>query len=242
MLQTSIVCATYKRFDHFRELVDSVRVSFPKGSYEIVAVSSDPVGSSKYDWMKSQPDVVTISAGVRNEGEHRSRSLYSYENIGLKHASGEWMFVTNDDTKIEHDFHTVLTQMEKEWDVIMVNGHLGDVGLGCRTAVIGDVTPPDGATRPLYLYDFTVIRRSVYERIGWLDEGLDWFGKGFDLAMACETANPPLRVCYSSSLRVNHSISPENRFPPHYVRDFRYATDKWNSWCAKNNWKYNWPW
>lgn len=164
-------------------------------------------------------------------------------------ASGNWVFVTNDDTEFDPMFYwKFISVTEKNtiplseaYDVVMVNGHLGDVGLGCRTAVIGHITPPGGPQRPLYLYDFTIIRKSVYDRIGYLDEGLDWFGKGFDLAMACETC-PGLRICYESDLKVNHAIAAENRRPPHYARDFQYATLKWNKWCAERGWSYSWPW
>lgn len=239
--KVSIVVATYERLDHFRKLVESVRHAFPKEAYEIIAVSSDPVHGEKMEWMVAQPDINVVQAGTRMPGEHRKGSLYAFENIGIKMATGDWIFVTNDDTEIDKDFYTVLAGMECEWDVIMVNGHLGEVGLGCRTAVIGHVGPPSGRSRPLYLYDFTVIRRQVYERIGYLDEGLDWFGKGFDLAMACETATG-LRICYISDLKVNHAIAAENRRPPHYARDFQYATDKWTKWCALKGWEFSWPW
>lgn len=239
--KVSIVCATYGRLDHFQKLVASIRAAFPKEAYEIIAVTSDPLHGEKMEWLVAQPDINVIPAGTRMPGQHRSMSLYAFENIGLKAATGDWIFVTNDDTEIDPFFYTVLVPMADKWDVIMVNGHLGEVGLGCRTAVIGTITPPGGPERPLYLYDFTIIRKSVYERIGYLDEGLDWFGKGFDLAMACETG-PNLRICYGSDLKVNHAIAAENRRPPHYARDFMYATNKWRKWCADHGWSFSWPW
>jgi len=238
--KVSIVVATYGRFDYFKQLVESCRV-FPPDSYEIIAVSSDPIDSEKGYWLRHQPNLSVIFSGIRQPGQHRSRSLYAFENEGIKMAFGEWIFVTNDDTQLDPLFMFQLNEVDKDCDVIMVNGHLGDVGLGCRTAVIGHVTPPGGPQRPLYLYDFTIIQKSVYERIGYLDEGLDWFGKGFDLAMACETC-PGLRIRYESDLKVNHAIAAENRRPPHYARDFQYATLKWNKWCAEHGWSYSWPW
>lgn len=242
--KVSIVVATYDRLDHFRKLVESIRAAFPKEAYEIIAVSSDPTHGEKMEWMVAQPDINVVQAGTRMPGEPRKGSLYAFENIGLKMATGEWIFVTNDDTEFDPFFYTVFVPMADKWDVIMVNGHLGDVGLGCRTAVIGDITPPGGFTRPLYLYDFTIIRKSVYETIGYLDENLDWFGKGFDLAMACETIPAPFspRICYGSDLKVNHTIAAENRRPPHYARDFQFATNKWKLFCNATGWKFTWPW
>lgn len=238
----SIVVATYGRFNCFKKLVDSIRIAFQKEeSYEIIAVSSDPADSEKMAWMTAQPDVRVIPAGTRAPGEPRKHSLYYFENIGIKESKGDWIFVTNDDTVVDVWFYNILVPIADKWDVIMVKGHVGDLSLGCRTAVIGTITPPNGPTRDLYLYDFTIIRKSVYERVGWLDEKLDWYGKGFDLAMACETL-PGIRVCYGTDLMVNHAITHENRNPPHYTKDFRCAFDKWKEWCKKSGWSFTWPW
>jgi glycosyltransferase involved in cell wall biosynthesis len=239
--KVSIVVATYGRFEHFRKLVDSVRTAFPKDTYEIIAVASDSPDTVKIDWISKQWDILLRSVGVRRAGQPRSMSLYTFENIGIRSAQHEWVFVTNDDTEFDSYFYDFFWPMADSWDVIMVNGHLGEVGLGCRTAVIGDITPPGGAVRPLYLYDFAIIRKSVYERIGGLDENLDWFGKGFDLAMACETT-PGLRICYASDLKIDHAITAEGRTPPHYAKDFQFATNKWNTFCNATGWKYTWPW
>ena len=238
----SIVVATYGRLEHFRKLVLSIRAAFPKDAYEIIAVSSDPTHCEKMEWMVAQPDINVIPAGTRMPGEHRSKSLYYFENIGIKASSHEWIFVTNDDTEFDPLFYTSFVPMADNWDVIMVSGHLGEVGLGCRTAVIGTITPPGGHfANPLYLYDFTIIRKSVYEQIGYLDEGLNWFHKGFDLAMKCETLLPPLRVCYVSDLKVNHAIAAEGRCPPPSSGDANYATNKWNNWCRSTGWRFTWP-
>lgn len=244
----SIVVATYGRAAHLNKLFESVRSAFPEGTYEIIAVSSDPVGE-KREWMERQPDVKTIIYAIRQAGQPRYASLYKFENIGIKAATGEWIVVTNDDTEFDPMFYWRFIStanppyqpLSESYDVVMVKGHLGDVGLGCRTAVIGTITPPSGQVRPLYLYDFTIIRKSVYEKIGYLDENLDWFGKGFDLAMACET-QPGLRICYESEMKINHSIAAEERKPPHYARDFQYATTKWENWCSLIGWDFTWPW
>lgn len=237
----SIVVATYGRLDYFKRLVESCR-KFPPGSYEIIAVSSDVPGE-KLVWMAQQPDVTTILAGQRLPGQPRSQSLYAFENIGIKAAKGEWVFPTNDDTELDPLFMFKLNTVDesKRWDVVLVKGHIGEVGLGARIPSIGTITPPNGVESPLFLYDFSLIRKSVYEKIGFLDENLDWFGKGFDLAMACETY-PGLRIAHQSDLTVNHSIAPEGRTPPHYARDFTYATRKWGTWCQANGWKFTWPW
>lgn len=240
-VKVSVVVSTYGRLSYFQNLVGSVRSAFPPGTYEIVAVSSDPTDSPKCAWMAQQPDVVAIMADVRAPGTGRKRSLYAYENIGIKASSGKWVVVTNDDTTFEPDFYATLLEVEADYDVILVKGHVGEIGLGMRIPVIGTVTPPSGEVRPLHLYDFTIIRRTAYEAIGYLDENLDWFGKGADLALKCET-HPGMRILRDSNLKIHHSIAEEGRQRPGYHRDFQYATDKWNNWCAANGWSTHWPW
>lgn len=242
-LPLSIVVSSYARMACIQRLIGSAMDHFPVGSYEIIAVCSDHPASAKAQFLQAhsaQYGVVKyVQADVRLN--HRMKSLYAYENMGLRLSEGEWVFVTNDDTTFDPNFYSSFAAAKDHWDVIITSGHLGDVGLGCRKAVIGTITPPNGATAQLYLYDFSLIRKAVYERLGYLDEGLDWFGKGFDLAMACETT-PGLRICYNADIKVNHSIEAENRCPPDYHRDFRYAADKWTKWCSEHGWRFTWPW
>jgi GT2 family glycosyltransferase len=232
--KVSIVSATYLRFDCIRGLVESIRVAFPIGCYETIIVASDPEDSEKMKWLRAQKDVTVYSVDPRQPGQPRRHSLYFYENTGIKAATGDWIFVLNDDMTISPDFYTVLTSIEKDWDVILVKSHVGERGLGLRIPVIGHLIPPDGKQRPLYLYDYTAIRREVYPLIGYLDEGLDWFGKGFDLAW--------LRILPYSELSAPHLLSGENRVPPHCGKDFQYATNKWNAWGNINHWSIVWPW
>lgn len=239
--KVSIVVATYSRESHLNSLLLSARKAFPPGSFELIAVTSDPDDSKKMAWMLEQPEIVVIRHGQRQPGQPRQCSLYTFENLGIKAARHEWVFVTNDDTLFDPFFYSNLLKQEHRYHVILVNGHIGERGLGCRTVIIGDITPPGCPTRPLFLYDFTIIRKSVYEKIGYLDEQFDWFGKGFDLAMACETT-PGLNIAYESELRIDHVLTPENRTPPHYLRDFRYGTNKWTIWCAQHGWRFTWPW
>jgi GT2 family glycosyltransferase len=237
--KVSVVVSTYARIEPFSKLITSIRAAFPKECVEIIAVSSDHPYSPKGQWMRSQPDVIVIQADIRTS--QRLRSIYAYENIGLRASTGEWVFMTNDDTAFDADFYTELCKVENNYDVIVVSGHIGDVRLGCRIAAIGTIKPPGGQVRPLYLYDFTIIRKSVYDKIGPIDEKMDWFGKGFDLAMACETY-PGLRIGCVPDLKINHDISDENRFPPDYRTDFSYLTRKWKDWCDRTGWEFSWEW
>lgn len=237
--EISIVVSSYGRLHCIQRLVESARRVFPEDAYEIIAVCSDLPTSDKVKWLDAQPDVVYVQADIRTT--HRLKSLYAYENIGIKLALGEWVFVTNDDTEFDDNFYHSFAVCRDAADVIIVAGHIGEMSLGCRTAIIGTVTKPGCKPENLYLYDFTLIKRRVYKEIGYLDENLDWFGKGFDLAMKCET-HPGLNIIISQDIKINHSIDAENRRPPHYARDFNYATKKWTEWCKQSGWSFSWPW
>ena len=236
----SVVVATYVRLTHIVKLVNSVRAAFPERARQIVVVSSDPRDSDKMKWLKDQPDVLTISADERQPGTGRTKSLYVYENMGLMACTGDWVIVVNDDMEFDPAFYTKFVPLEADYDVFMVKAHLAEVGRGPRTAVIGHFILPGGQQRPFYLYDFTAIRRSVYEKIGYLDEKIVWFGKGFDLALAIEPI-PGVRVCYDADLTINHTITPESRNPPGCNADFDYITGKWKKKLEGTGWDFHVP-
>lgn len=239
----SVVVSTFGRTDCVKALVESVDLTCPNAAYEIVVVSSDAPDSPKIGWLQAQGNVRVIQADVRTGP--RLKSLYYYENIGIKAAKGAWIFVTNDDTKLDPYFYANLLKY-KDFDVLAVRGHLAEPGLGQRFPVIGTLRRPNETeSSPLYLYDFTVIRPWVYSAIGYLDEGIDWFGKGWDLSMKCEFIARTLgaRTNYDTNLRVEHTITPEGRTPPPSSPDFNYIQKKWDEWCKANpGHHYTCPW
>lgn len=240
----SIVVASYGRFGHLKALIESTRTIFPEGECEVITVCSDDPNSEKVRWLREQKDVIFIQGDVRTTA--RQHSLYWYENLGIKASRGEWIFVTNDDTTLEPDFYDQLKNIALSYDVILVKGHVGEKGLGARIPTIGTIKCPwDSEPQDLYLYDFSIIRRWVYDCIGYLDENLDWFGKGFDLAMSIEliAQRHNARIAHDSEIKVSHAITSELRTPPDYRRDFTYAQHKWEKWCANNpGYTFSWPW
>ena len=237
--KVSTVIPTYARLENFKELVKSIRIAFPPDRVEIMAVTSDDPVSEKGKWLNSQPDVTVLQTDIRTT--HRLKSLYAITNMGIKASTGEWIFVTNDNTQIDKEFYSNFVDIEENYDVILVNGHVGDVSLGRRIPVIGTLTSPSDIQRPIFLFDFMIIRKKTFEDIGFFDEGMDWYGAGLDMAMAIET-RPHIRVCRENDLSVDHEISQENRTPPNYLKDFEYLENKWQKWCAENGWSFFFPW
>lgn len=239
MNKLSFVISTYARENSTKCLVESIRKRVPETAREIIFVSSDDPSCSKSQWLLSQTDVKVIFADIRRD--KRLNSLYYYENLGIKASSHDWIFVTNDDTILQEGFYENFLRVANDHDVILVNGHIGDVSLGARIPVVGTLTNPQGIKRELYLYDFSLIRKEVYEKIGFLDEKLDWFGKGVDLALTCEVQEN-IKILHQSDIYVDHIISYENRNPPRCESDFSYIDKKWQLWCKKSGWIYSWPW
>lgn len=236
----SVVVSSYGRFKQIQELVESVRIACKLASpYKIFAVCSDPPDSPKIQWLRQQDDVHLIHPDVRTGS--RVKSLYYYENLGIKLAPPGWIFVTNDDTTLDPGFYENLLKYDHSYDILSVKAGISRwfpiIGTLCR---VGET-----CQSPLYLYDFTVIRRWVYDAINYLDENLDWFGKGWDLSLKCEFLARPkgARICYDTDLYVHHSFCHENRSPPECHNDFRYIEKKWDDWCASNpGYHYTCPW
>ncbi len=236
--KVSIVVPTYVRTELFKALVQSIRDAFPPYKVEIVVVTSDDPGSEKGQWMRRQTDLKVVQADVRTS--KLVKPLVVYVNIGIRASTGEWVFVTNDDTLIDRNFYSNLVLIEQNYDAIAVNAHIGIVGLGRRVPIIGTITPPDGHVQPLYLFDFTIMRKKTYEEVGLFDERSD-SGAGFDMAMAI-TTRPHIRVCRASNLATDHYISTENLRTCDHVPDFLYIENKWQKWCDENGWSFFSPW
>lgn len=238
MSKISFIVTTFKRENYLNQLISSIEQNLPNDSYEIIVVSSDDPNSEKIKNLKLHNNVKVLNPDVRTD--KRLRSLYYYENIGIKQAQYEWIFVTNDDTVIINTFFTEFLKVEKDYDVIFVGGHIGMVQLGRRIPTIGKITKHNEVEKDLYLSDFTLIRKNIYEKIEFLDENLDWYGKGCDLTLKIEFLTNS-RILYESNISVDHLIAIENRFPGE-IDDFGYIRKKWDVWCNINvGYSYYWP-
>lgn len=227
-MDLSIVVSSYGRFEHVKTLVETCRVSLKAISYEIVAVTSDPVLSPKNKWLALQPNVKLIAVGDRASGAPRQKSLYHYENLGLKAAQGNWILINNDDTTISEDLEVAFLKNRDSADILVIPTEIDDKSLGKRAPIVGTVKKGETST-PVYLLDFAFFKREVFDRIGFADENLDWFGRGLDMSLACVFFAPDLRIKPLASGSLTHNLSEENRKPPHYAIDFRYLDEKWNA-------------
>lgn len=225
-MDLSIVVSSYGRFEYIRNLVFACEQNLKMLDYEIVAVTSDPADSEKNIWLSQQPRVKLIAVADRLPGQKRSRSLYFYENAGLREAKGDWILINNDDTTVSADLGQAFLNERSSADILIIPTEIDDVALGRRAPVVGEIVRVTGST-PLYLMDFAIFHKTVFEKIGYADEGFDWYGRGLDMAIRVGIFAPELRVCPLKQGHLVHHLADENRTPPHYALDFGYLDQKW---------------
>jgi GT2 family glycosyltransferase len=246
MEKISIVVSTYGRFELFKNLIASIKKSSIKSEdYEILIVSSDPESSEKVKWIREQNDIDMSLYLIPDRTTVRTGSLMFYENIGIKNSKYEWIFVVSDDMWFEPDWYEkFLTYLDKKNKVYIVSCHLGNKSFGFWIPKIGTITK-DGVTEEMWLHDMTIIHSSLYEKIGYLDEKIHWFGKGADLplAIAYLTDEKPV-LCHD--VKINHEIANENRGENISTTpngsDFDYVKNKWIDWIKNNNKDYSFIW
>lgn len=238
MPKLSIVISSYRRERYLKNLILSIRNHFPENSYEIIIVSSDNPNSDKIKTISKYKNVKVLTPDLRIN--KRLHSLYYYENIGIKQCENDWIFITNDDTKFINNFYDEFCKIEKDYDVILIGGHVGNRREGIRIPKIGTLNKPNVCNNDLYLFDFSLIRKSVYEKIEYLDENIDWFGKGLDLSLQIEFLTNS-KILYESNLIIDHEIAMENRTCDNETKDFAYLEQKWTKWRLENP-GYNYHW
>jgi hypothetical protein len=150
----------------------------------------------------------------------------------LDSASGEWIFITNDDTEFLAGIEEGFLEGCVLNDVLVVPAEIDNPELGKRAPVIGQLTK-NGTQKELLLMDFAFIRASVFKLIGRSDENLDWYGAGLDRAILIALQDN-LIVGVVNKGTLTHHLELENRTPPHSIPDFRYLRKKWMGFQREN--------
>ncbi len=228
----SVVVSSYKRFEHMKSLLESVRSEFRQGEFELIAVCSDPLNSPKILWLAEQSDVRLIALGDREEGKPRAKSLYVYENLGIEAASGDWILITNDDTVLECGPRDALLSASGDADVIVFPTEIDDSSLGKRAPIIGRVTDGDYES-DVPLLDFAAFHRDVFREIGGADENFDWYGRGADMGIRVALSRK-FKVATLANGGLKHKLVLEARRPPHPAYDFEYLQIKWRDYQSSN--------
>lgn len=238
MLQKlSIVVPTYGRSTIFKRLVISLKLFLPPNVFEVIVVSSDVDGDSKFDEIIHDSRFKIIFADKRRSGGGRKKSLYYYTNLGISAATGDWILVANDDMFIDSDFWPELNrEMNKHnflsGGALVLNSQIGEnPSLGVRIPILGEARKTkENKWEELPLLDVAVIDKKTLMDIGCFDENLDWYGSGLDNALKLFflTDKP---IVSAIKCTVFHDLLQPDResMAGNSYADFDYLREKWKS-------------
>ena len=199
---------------------------------ELVVVSSDKEETEKIAWLREQSDVRLVSVADRDEFNKRQQSLYFYENLGLEAATGQFIFIANDDGYFSSNAGTELVAAIKlGGDIFVAPSYIDSSSHGLVTPEIGKIEFSKHDSSTLFLLDFAFFKREVFDVIGLADERFDWYGRGADMSIRASLARLSVRTLGEDGAFI-HQLEEENRNPPHPTQDFRYLKQKWGGLMA----------
>lgn len=237
----SIIVPTYKRFQSVAKLIHSVTLSdIPKENWEIIFVSSDPAESDKIKWLKENLcfNISLILFSDREDGV-RKKSLCFYENVGIKAAKHDWIMVINDDMWVYPDWYQEFIGYLCGSRFYLPSAMVGGRYHGFRIPYIGTYNK-NGIQYPLWLADFCICHKSLYQELDYLDENINWFGYGGDWSLKVAFLSQDLPVlCHN--IKIDHDTVEEARVENRgdglnaYAKDdFEYVRLKWKNWTQNN--------
>ena len=90
----SIVIANKDHVDDLKRCIDSIIEKSTYDNYEIIVVENNSTTSEIFDYYKEVPDCVKV---ITYEGEFNYSAV---NNLGVKHATGEYILLLNNDTQV----------------------------------------------------------------------------------------------------------------------------------------------
>lgn len=211
----SIIIPNYNGQKYLGDCIDSLhRLNFPRDNYEIIVVDNASSDNSCEFIFSTYPDVVLIRAG-------KNLGFASGCNLGIKHSSGEYIVLLNNDTAVDPDWLNELVAVaDRDEDAAIVGSkllfkhnphviqnamsYLSNSGDG---GDVGSYQPDEGQ------YDTTrevmavcgasmLIKRTLIEEIGALDE--DFFAYYEDLDLCYRTRLYGKKIVFAAKSVVYH--------------------------------------
>jgi len=220
-MDLSVIILSYKSKEHLKELLPSVFASTKKYSYEVIIVDNDSQDGTAESVEKLLPSIPNLRL-IKNQ----NNGFAAGNNLGIKASNGKYVLLLNPDTKVEPDtFEVMLDMMENRPEVGIAGCKVvkadGSLDLACRRRFPN----PWNSFKRLFLLDnknynysdidenqemevdsvvgaFLLIRRSVMEKIGPLDESFFMYGEDLDWCWRCKEAG--FRVLYYPRTTVTH--------------------------------------
>lgn len=230
-IDLSIIIVSYKSKEHLKVLLPSIFASTKKYSYEVIVVdnnSQDGTAESVNSLLPTIPNLKLI--------KNQNNGFSAGNNLGIKQAQGKYILLLNPDTQVRPDtFEIMLDMMENRLNVGISGPKLikanGKLDLACRRRFPN----PWNSFKRLFLLNnknynysnisedqemevdsvvgaFLLIRRSVIDKIGLLDEDFFMYGEDLDWCWRCKEAG--YKVWYYPKALATHYKGESSRKEP----------------------------
>jgi GT2 family glycosyltransferase len=231
-IDLSIIILAYNSKVDLKRLLSSVFASETRFSFEVIVVdngSTDGTSAETISLFSGQNKVIYI--------QNQNSGFAHGNNVGIKRALGNYILLLNPDTVVRPDtFQTVLDFMENNSDVGVTGCKVvrpdGSLDLACRRRFPN----PWNSFKRLFLmsnkdYNYTdfnenksmavdsvmgaflLIRKSVVDKIGLLDESFFMYGEDLDWCWRVKEAG--FKVWYHPTTFITHFKGSSSKRTPY---------------------------
>jgi len=201
MVEISAVTGTYNRLKHLQRMVESLRKSVGKVSYEIILVDGGSTDGT-LNWCRQQSDVVLIEQG-------KLLGAIKAFNAGCARASGKYVAILNDDILVNSK------TLQIAYSHLEANPHVGQVAFH---NIVKGRDPRRTSLGKAYGYVYgqcCMTRRWLGDLVGWWgNDGMHTYGGDTYLSMALwELGWPtePVRACSITDYVVEDKLRKDRR-------------------------------
>ena len=182
----SIVSGTYNRLSILPQLVDNTVEAYE--NLELILLEGGS-GDGSVDYIKKlkHPRIKLIEIGKRS-------AWPSFMNIGIRHASYDWIVQWNDDVILRNSWEEVIKVLDDHKAYAFSWNRCGDPG-NCLAM--------DKTT-----LNFGIIHRSIFEEIGMYDPSFRFYGGDTDLTSRINIFDYPFKLC--PEIWVEETVPPMN--------------------------------
>ncbi|MFA5991712.1 MAG: glycosyltransferase family 2 protein [Candidatus Doudnabacteria bacterium] len=222
-MDLSIIILSYKSKLDLQRLLPSVFASETKYSYEVIVVDNGS-NDGTYEWLDTQLKDLRFKdlKIIKNQ----NTGFASGNNLGIRQTNGKYILLLNPDTKIEKDTLEVMLSFMDSHSEVGISGCKvvkpdGSLDLACRRKFPN----PWNSFKRLFLLSnadynlttidvnqemeidsvmgaFLLIRKSVVELIGLLDEEFFMYGEDIDWCWRCKEEG--FKVWYYPKTHITH--------------------------------------
>lgn len=161
IINLSIIIPFSRKLINLDEIVNSIG-KITNADLEIIIVTADNREDEVKEWAPKNLNIKVYST------DEVSISGNNYRNIGVKHASGDWIYFLDDDNIVHPNFNDLLEYMDKEKDVVFFSQIFANQKLRL-TPVSIDVGGVDTA---MFLVKTSVMQNHKWQEDAYTADGI----------------------------------------------------------------------